>query len=125
MTPQRQERICFQGFSGAQGIAVGKIYVYDRIQKHFPHREIADDEKTAEITRLKGAIQKAIAELSTLRQRLLNQGIDDSGGILDAHLLMMQDPLLFEEMQKGIQSSFRTDFVNSFFLVVFLSRNDL
>ena len=26
----------------------------------------------------------------------------DEMGILDAHLLMMQDPLLFDEMQKGI-----------------------
>ena len=54
------------------------------------------------IKRVKDAIQNAIAELSGLRDRLLKQGIDDSGGILDAHLLMMQDPLLFDEMQKEI-----------------------
>ena len=102
MSPQNQKRICIQGFSGAQGIAVGQIYIYDRVQKHFPHREINDDEKSTEIDRVKNAIQNAIAELSHLRDRLLKQGIDDSGGILDAHLLMMQDPLLFDEMQKGI-----------------------
>ena len=100
MSPQKQKRTCIQGFSGAQGIAVGQIYIYDRIQKHFPHREIGDDEKPTEIQRVKNAIQNAIAELSHLRDGLLKQGIDDSGGILDAHLLMMQDPLLFDEMQK-------------------------
>ena len=102
MSPQHQQRVCLQGFSGAQGIAVGQIYIYDRIQKHFPHREIDNAEKDAEIERLKKAIKNAIAELSVLREGLLKQGIDDSGGILDAHLLMMQDPLLFEETQNGI-----------------------
>jgi phosphoenolpyruvate-protein phosphotransferase (PTS system enzyme I) len=102
LSPQHQQRVCLQGFSGAQGIAVGQIYIYDRVQKHFPHREIDDSEKQSEVARLKKAIQNAIAELSTLREGLLKQGIDDSGGILDAHLLMMQDPLLFEETKNGI-----------------------
>ena len=69
--------------------------------KAFPHKTILDEEKEGEVQRVEGAIQQAVKELSVLRQAL-EQGIDDSGGILDAHLMMMQDPLLFEETRKGI-----------------------
>ena len=37
------------GLSGAQGVAIGVVYVYDRVQKHFPHKIILDEEKADEI----------------------------------------------------------------------------
>ncbi|MBL92930.1 MAG: phosphoenolpyruvate--protein phosphotransferase [Myxococcales bacterium] len=102
LSTTNNERKHLTGLSGSQGVAVGQVYVYDRVQKHFPHKTIADDEKEPEVQRVKDAIQKSVSDLSVLRQKLLSQGIDDSGGILDAHLMMMQDPLLFEETRKGI-----------------------
>lgn len=75
----------------------------DRRQVRFPTYHIQPDQVESEVARLEGAVDEAKGVLNLLRERLVAEGDGEHTPILDAHLLMMQDPLLLEGARRHIR----------------------
>ncbi len=98
----------FTGIPASPGVAIGRAFVfYDDENAQVPTYSIKDTEVASEWTRLQAAVDKAKVEVEELRDRARDEMGDEQGAIFDAHLLMMQDPDLFDRMEESLRSNLR------------------
>ena len=95
-TPSNEQRAAtpgtaLQGIGVSPGVAFGTVHLIDRRKQRTPKHHIADDGIDLEVERLRRAIAEAGAALAASKERA-----PAHAAILDAHLLMMEDPLLLE-----------------------------
>ncbi|MDD3730074.1 MAG: phosphoenolpyruvate-utilizing N-terminal domain-containing protein, partial [Endomicrobiaceae bacterium] len=94
MTPNDKTNIILTGVPASPGVAIGKVFLFEDdelvlIEKTIPKNKIKD-----EITRLNQAIVKTKAELQE-NQVELNKMLGKSyAKIADAHVLILNDPML-------------------------------
>lgn len=84
-----------KGIAASEGIAMGPAYVY-RPQKFTIPRQTGIDPE-AEWRRLKKALSQAEAELEVLREKLAGEAGESEAQIMDAHIMMLNDPTLVGE----------------------------
>ena len=84
------------------GMAVGKAYVLDRRRVRTPKLKLLESEVEAELMRFKTAIDLSEHQLVGLKQRLEQSDGKDHALILEAHRLMLRDPMLVDEVNKLI-----------------------
>lgn len=92
-----------RGIGVSPGVAIGHVHLVDRRQVRFPTYHVSAAEVDGELARLEAAVREATAALNALRERLVAEGDGEHTPILDAHLLMMQDPLLLEGARRHIR----------------------
>ena len=101
--PRTGERT-FRGIPVSPGVCRGKILVLGK-QNSEPavRREIHDSEVAAELKRFEHALVNTRHQILEV-QRQLNQGLGaKDAAIFDAHLLVLEDPTLIDEVTKLIQ----------------------
>lgn len=92
-----------RGLQASPGIAIGRVFFLDRRKLTVPHYHIELEEVDAEIERLLRAMTRSREQLEEVRERLVGAGGDEPFGILEAHLLMVTDPMLVERTRKRIR----------------------
>ncbi|MCX7023995.1 MAG: phosphoenolpyruvate--protein phosphotransferase [Spirochaetes bacterium] len=98
----------FSGIPASPGIAIGRAFVFfDDEGVQVPSYSISASDVGSEWSRLVIAIDKAKVEVELLRDRARDEMGDEQSAIFDAHLLMMQDPDLFERMESSLKSNLR------------------
>ena len=102
LAPSGIERV-FQGMAVAPGIAEGKVMIHFQEEETIPFRDITESELEAEVARFEGALLATRAELLELQKRLETSAGTSDASIFDAHLLVLEDPSLIEEVNKGIR----------------------
>ncbi|MEI6323211.1 MAG: phosphoenolpyruvate--protein phosphotransferase [bacterium] len=100
--PPAGERV-FQGMAVAPGIAEGKVLIHFQEDEVVPFRDLADADLDAEVARFEGALLATRRELLELQERLSNSAGAGDASIFDAHLLVLEDPSLIDEVNKGIR----------------------
>ena len=98
------EEVIFEGVAVAPGIAEGKVLIHFQEEEIIPFRDLKDDELDAEVARFEAALLATRAELIVLQERLSDSASANDAGIFDAHLLVLEDPSLIDEVIKGIRS---------------------
>ena len=98
------EEIVFQGMAVAPGIAEGKVLIHFQEEESIPFRDLQEGELDAEVTRFEGALLATRSELTALQERLAGSASASDAGIFDAHLLVLEDPSLIDEVIKGIRA---------------------
>jgi len=88
----------------APGIAEGKVMIHFQEQEAIPFRDLADGELDTEVARFEGALLATRKEILELQARLSESAGASDAGIFDAHLLVLEDPTLIEEVLKGIRN---------------------
>jgi phosphoenolpyruvate-protein phosphotransferase (PTS system enzyme I) len=91
-----------QGIGASSGIAFGPAYFYHPPDLSIPLRKpgLVEDE----LKRFKHACQTACIELEQLRNAVSERaGGEKEAAIFDAHLMMIEDPVLSEQVEQGIQ----------------------
>jgi phosphocarrier protein FPr len=90
---------CFQGISGAQGVAIGPIY-------HLKQTEITIEEtfesESVEKTQLQKAIETAKGQLKSLYDRMVAQNANSEAAIFDVHLGLLEDVDILDTVLKKI-----------------------
>ncbi|MBI4665653.1 MAG: phosphoenolpyruvate--protein phosphotransferase [Nitrospinae bacterium] len=99
-----EENVLF-GIPASSGIVIGKAYVLDRhmicVLEHILH----EDELDAEIDRFHSAVDQLRAELSELAETARSESeMDIPTLIFDAHIQILNDPLMLKEVQGIIES---------------------
>lgn len=87
----------------APGIAEGKVMIHFQEEESVPFRDLEEGELDAEVARFEAALLATRAELLTLQERISQSASASDAGIFDAHLLVLEDPTLIDEVLKGIR----------------------
>ena len=71
-------------------------------EEAIPFRDLHEGELDAEVARFEAALLATRLELMTLQERLADSATANDAGIFDAHLLVLEDPSLIDEVIKTI-----------------------
>jgi len=92
-----------QGIAVSPGIAIGEALVLDNEGFRIPRRFLPRDAVEEELDRLNLAFAAAVAEVEHNRQQVADQLGDEYAAIFSAHLQMLRDPRLHEEIEEMIR----------------------
>jgi phosphotransferase system enzyme I (PtsI) len=90
----------FQGVGVSPGIARGTIFVYRPDDEATPQRRIEESEIPEEIARFETALIQTRAQILEMQQRIAESIGAKDAGIFDAHLLVVEDRTLIDEVLK-------------------------
>lgn len=78
-----------QGKSVLKGIAIGKIYLYEKQEYVLEQKQVTDAE--AEVARFEAAKETAIGQLDDLYEKALAEAGEEQAMIFDVHKMMLDD----------------------------------
>ncbi|MBI5548156.1 MAG: phosphoenolpyruvate--protein phosphotransferase [Deltaproteobacteria bacterium] len=103
MSPSKSGSTVFAGIGASAGVALGRAYTLDRSRLSFPKYRLPNDDETArEQMRLKTALELSDLQLSEIKAKVAQTEGPEHALILDAHRLMLKDPMLVEEARRLI-----------------------
>jgi len=92
------------GSGVATGIAIGTAYVMDRSPGEFQMRQISPEQVDSEIANLDLALGNALKSLKRSRDEIRDDAPHEITAFLDAHMLMVDDPVLREQTRELINN---------------------
>jgi phosphotransferase system enzyme I (PtsI) len=94
-----------RGISAAPGVAVGKAFLHvDDEAPAIPRYAVRDGDIAAEWARFTEAVRVASDEVRELRDRASREMGEEHAKIFEAHLLMLDDPELFDQIKDKLES---------------------
>ncbi len=93
------------GLSVSQGIAIGRISLLERGSPDVPSYTLAEDLIEPEVERFSRAVDKTVAQLSSVRDRIPASAPTDIAAFIDTHLLMLDDSALRKVPAETIRST--------------------
>lgn len=90
----------YSGTPASMGVAIGKAYLYQRFQPQLHDWPPITPE--ADISQYEVALAAAQRELEALRDRFLRHGDEEKAGIFSAHLEILLDEVMDEEIRTSI-----------------------
>lgn len=99
--PKRETR--FQGVAVAPGIAHAQVVIHWVDEEEIPLRKISPDELPEEIARFEAALIATRAELLEIQQRIADAIGTKDASIFDAHLLVVEDRTLIDEVLRNLE----------------------
>lgn len=102
MSMQATPTLTFKGIGASPGVAVGRAFLLDRKRLRTPKLRLALEEVEPELLRLKTALTLSDRQLEELKDQLERSDAGDHALILEAHRLMLNDPMLVDEVRKLI-----------------------
>lgn len=107
----------YQGKSVFNGIAIGKIFLYQKGEQQVKRYKITEMEK--EIQRFRHAKEKAISQLGELYEKAIKEVGEANAAIFEIHQMMLEDNDYIESIENIIQ----TQEVNAEYAVATTSDN--
>jgi len=92
----RMEKI--EGIAASPGIAIGKAYLVDSESVAIVKKKIAKEELPLEIARFEEALIKTRSAILKIKKKVTDELGPEHGQIFDAHLLVLEDKSLIEEV---------------------------
>lgn len=93
----------YKGIAGSEGIGIGKVVLIEEHEINIENRKVEDTD--AEIARLQTAIEKFVADTNTMADKMDETVGKKDADILRGHILMLQDPMIEEQVSALILSS--------------------
>ena len=98
----REQR--FEGIAVAPGIARGPAVIYWVEEEEIPYRKISEAALPDEIARFEAALIATRAELLEMQQKIAEAIGTSDASIFDAHLLVVEDRTLIDEVLRSVES---------------------
>ncbi len=96
--------IVLKGVPAAAGIACGPAFILDKQDFIVSKRAIMEQEVTIEIARFEEALSKAREEICGIKKKIERERGGKHAKIFDAHLMVLEDRMLIDEVIKGIKT---------------------
>jgi len=93
----------FRGIPVSNGICRGRVLVLGRPQGAVIRRQVADEEVPQQLERFEQALVTTRHQLHELQQQVMQKLGAKDALIFDAHLMMLDDPTLIEEVTRRIR----------------------
>jgi len=101
--PEPKGEKTFRGIPVSSGVCRGKILVLDRVRPTIGRRQLSEAQLGDEVNRLERALIQTRQQILDI-QRRVSQGMGaEEGSIFDAHLLVLEDRTLLDEVLRVIQ----------------------
>ena len=97
------QELKFQGVGVAPGIARGNVFVHHPDDEEPPKRRLDESEIPAEVTRFEGALIATRAQILEMQQRIAEAIGAKDASIFDAHLLVVEDRTLIDEVLRTLE----------------------
>ena len=106
------QEVRFQGIGVAPGIARGVVFVHHPDDEEPPKRRIEDSEVAKEIVRFEAALIATRAQILEMQQRIAEAIGAKDASIFDAHLLVVEDRTLIDEVLRNLElERFNVEFI--------------
>jgi phosphotransferase system enzyme I (PtsI) len=102
-SPEEKVEKRLQGVPVAQGIAHLPALVYYTDDEEVLSREIDEEELASEIARFESALISTRVELLDIQRRIVAAIGSEDASIFDAHLLVVEDRTLIDEVLRGLE----------------------
>jgi phosphotransferase system enzyme I (PtsI) len=93
----------FRGIPVSEGVCRGRVLVLGGAQPAIPKRELSPEELPGEMNRLEKALVRTRQEILEVQRKVCSGMGAEEGGIFDAHLLVLEDRTLLDEVIRNIQ----------------------
>jgi phosphoenolpyruvate-protein phosphotransferase (PTS system enzyme I) len=103
MSGQLKGEKVFRGIAVSDGVCRGKIVVLHRSRRVISKRLLADDAVGPETKRFEHALVRTRQQITEVQRRVADTMSSNEADIFDAHLLMLEDRVLIEEVIKIIR----------------------
>jgi phosphoenolpyruvate-protein phosphotransferase (PTS system enzyme I) len=94
--------IVLRGSSASPGVAVARALVIAVQRSAYVQRRIEPGEEPVELARLSEAVQLAMRDLRDVAERAARGALREERAILEAYLMMLDDPMLRERVERHI-----------------------
>jgi phosphoenolpyruvate-protein phosphotransferase (PTS system enzyme I) len=101
-TPPKGEK-AFRGIAVSAGICRGKILVLHRARHVIAKRDLPPNQIEAEVGRFEKALVQTRQQISEVQRRVVENMGTQEGDIFEAHLLMLEDRMLVDEVIRSIR----------------------
>jgi len=99
-----KKEVVYRGIAVSPGVVRGQVYVYRPQEVAIEKRSVRDDDIAGEFVRLEQAVIKTRQQLIEIPQHIGKEMGNDKPGIFDAHLLVLDDPMLMEQVFKRLKT---------------------
>jgi phosphotransferase system enzyme I (PtsI) len=103
MSGQLQGEKIYRGIAVSAGVCRGKVVVLHRARHAIARRELPESDVTAEVNRFEQALVKTRLQLVELQRRVVQNMSAAEADIFDAHLLMLEDRVVIDEVIRMIR----------------------
>ncbi|MBI3236586.1 MAG: hypothetical protein HYZ48_02620 [Chlamydiales bacterium] len=100
---EQLEEIRFHGFAVSEGIAIGYAFFLLQNEERIPEFPITLGEVDDEIARYRKALFSSREDLKRLQSDLVREGSGEVVTIIDAHIQMLEDPMMTTQMEDKIR----------------------
>lgn len=87
----------------SQGISYGRSFLYEAIPFTKRGVEIRKEDVEKELDRFKKALKKTKESLEKLKESIKRRLGDEKAGIIEAHILMLEDPMFVDNIETTIK----------------------
>ncbi|MEM1223065.1 MAG: phosphoenolpyruvate--protein phosphotransferase [Verrucomicrobiota bacterium] len=101
------DEVILDGIAASPGIAHGPAFVYLRGDLEVPSYELKEEAVEGEITRFEEALLETRREISEVRDKVAGSLGEGEARIFDAHLLVLEDCALIDEVISAIRTTKR------------------
>ncbi|HEY5298750.1 MAG TPA: phosphoenolpyruvate--protein phosphotransferase [Verrucomicrobiae bacterium] len=103
MSAQTKGEKMFRGIAVSAGICRGKILVLHRARHVISKRELPDEKIALEVSRFEKALVQTRQQISEVQRKVVQNMGAKEGDIFEAHLLMLEDRMLVDEVIRTIK----------------------
>jgi phosphotransferase system enzyme I (PtsI) len=104
MSGQVKGEKIYRGIPVSAGVCRGKVLVLRQARHVISRRELADDNVNAEVKRFEQSLVRTRQQITEVQRRVSETMSSSEADIFDAHLLMLEDRVLIEEVIKIIRA---------------------
>ena len=102
MSTQATPTLSLKGIGASPGVAVGHAFILDRKRVRTPKLRLTEAEVDPERMRMKTALELSDRQLGELKEQISKTEGPEHALILEAHRLMLHDPMLVDEVNRLI-----------------------
>jgi phosphotransferase system enzyme I (PtsI) len=88
-----------KGISGSSGFGIGKVFCFHAFDPEIREEFVSPEQRQTQLLQFQAALERASSELTGLRDSLS----EDKAAIFSAHLEMLEDEAIREEILEGLQ----------------------
>jgi phosphotransferase system enzyme I (PtsI) len=103
MSAQTKGEKLFRGIAVSAGICRGKILVLHRARHAIARHELPEKEVAAEVGRFEKSLVQTRQQISEVQRKVVENMGTKEGDIFEAHLLMLEDRMLVDEVIRSIR----------------------
>ena len=103
--PTEKVEITLFGIPASPGVAHGQVFRFLHEEVEVLNYEVKEEDHPQEIARLKEALKITSDQIKEVREEVAKNLGEKEAGIFDAHLMVLEDKALIDDVEKEIRST--------------------